>query len=297
MRAAEYAELAAFRAVAEARSFRRAAERLNLTPSTLSHSLRALEERLGVQLLNRTTRMVSPTEAGAMLLAEISPAFAGIESAVEAVNAFRSRPRGTLKINVPRGAAEMVLAPRLGRFAALYPEILLDISIDNRFVDIIRDGFDAGIRLGESLQQDMSAVRLTGDLRAAVVGSPAYFAMHPLPLLPQELTRHRCINRRYAAQGPLYRWEFERGERKLSVQVEGSLILDDDALMVRAALDGAGLACVAETDVEPFIAEGRLVRVLDEWCPPIEGFYLYYPRSRQSSPTLQALIGLLREPA
>jgi DNA-binding transcriptional LysR family regulator len=297
MRANEYAELAAFVAIAEERSFRRAAERLNLKPSTLSHSLRSLEARLGVSLVSRTTRTVSPTEAGSALLAQIAPAFSGIESAVESINAFRSHPQGRVRINVPSLAAELVLAPRLGRFVRLYPDVVLEVTVDNRFVDIVGSGYDAGIRLGESLQQDMVAVRLTGELRAAVVGSPDYFERHPPPLAPQDLYRHRCINRRYGANGPLYRWEFEKEGKSLNILVDGPLILDQDAMMIRAAVDGAGLACVAAIDAAEDTEAGRLVRVLEDWCPPIEGFFLYYPRHRQSSASLRALIEVLRAPA
>jgi len=296
MRANEYAELAAFVAIAEERSFRRAAARLNLTPSTLSHSLRSLEARLGVSLLHRTTRTVSPTEAGSALLAQIAPAFSGIETAVESINAFRSRPHGRVKINVPSLAAEILLAPRLGRFHRLYPDIVLEITVDNRFVDIVGDGYDAGIRLGESVQQDIVAVRVTGEMRAAIVGSPGYFERHAAPLTPHELQQHRCINRRYGANGPLYRWEFEKDGKSVNVLVDGPLVLDNDALMIRAALDGVGLACVAELDVAEHIAAGRLERVLGEWCPPFDGFFVYYPRHRQGSASLRALVDVLRAP-
>jgi DNA-binding transcriptional LysR family regulator len=294
MRANELAELTALVAIAEERSFRRAAARLNLTPSTLSHSLRALEERLGVRLLNRTTRTVAPTDAGRALLETIAPAFASIEAAVEEVNAFRSRPHGTVRLNVPRMAAGLVLAPRFGAFARAYPDVTLEVSIDDGFTDIVRGGYDAGVRLGESLAQDMTAVQLTADFRAAIVASPDYLAEHPAPQTPNDLHHHRCIGYRLPASGVLYRWEFERDGRPITVSVSGPLILDTEELMISAALDGVGLACVTEVSVAEALASGRLVRVLDEWCPSYPGFFLYYPRNRQGSASLRALIEILK---
>jgi DNA-binding transcriptional LysR family regulator len=293
MRANEFAELTAFVAVAEARSFRRAATRLNLTPSTLSHSLRALEERLGVKLLNRTTRTVSTTDAGRALLAELAPAFANIETAVEGVNAYRARPHGAVRLNVPHMAAIMVLAPILGRFAREYPDVMLEIAANDAFIDIVREGFDAGIRLGESLDQDMIALRVSPDFRTAIVGSPDYFETHPAPETPHDLHKHLCIGYR-AARGDLYRWEFEKDGKPLAVQVAGPLIIDSPSLLVSAALDGVGLAFATESVVADHLASGRLIRILEDWSPSFTGFFLYYPGRRQTSAALRALLAMVR---
>lgn len=293
MRANELAELTAFVAVAEERSFRRAAARLNLMPSTLSHSLRTLEERLGVKLLNRTTRTVSPTDAGNSLLAEIAPAFASIETAVEGINAFRAKPHGTVRLNVPHMAATMVLSPVVGRFARDYPDVTLEIAANDAFIDIVREGYDAGIRLGESLDQDMVAVRVSSDFKAAIVGSPDYFAVHPIPETPHDLQKHLCIGYR-AAAGTLYRWEFEKHGKPLTVQVSGPLIIDAPDLMISAVLDGVGLAFATEQAVGEQLTSGRLVRVLEDWSISFPGFFLYYPGRRQTSAALRALIETLR---
>ncbi len=293
MRAADFAELQAFVAIAQARSFRRAAARLNLTPSTLSHSLRALEARLGVQLIARTTRTVAVTPAGAALLQELTPALQAMETAVEGINAFRPKPHGLVRLTVPRSAANMILAPRLAAFAQAYPDVTLETVVDDRFVDIVREGFDAGVRLGESVEKDMVAVRLTADLRAAVVASPAYFARHPAPTHPQELQHHRLINRRLLNSGGLYRWAFAKDGQELDVLGEGPLISNADDLMLRAALDGLGVAMLSEADVARHLADDRLVRVLQDWCPPIPGFHLYHPTNRHGSASLGALIEAL----
>ncbi|HEX8615382.1 MAG TPA: LysR family transcriptional regulator [Telluria sp.] len=295
MRPNEFAELSAFVAVAEEKSFRRAAERLSLTPSTLSHSLRALEERLGVRLLNRTTRSVSATDAGVALLAEIGPALRRIDSALGQVNVFSDRPRGTVRVNLPHLAAEMVLGARLGEFARAYPDVVLDLAADDRFLDIVGQGYDAGIRLGESLDQDMVATRVTPELRIVVVGSPAYVDAHPAPLLsPDDLRQHRCIGYRANASRVLCKWEFDNGARTAAVLPAGPLIVDSHVLLVRAALDGVGLAYVVESAVADALAAGRLVRVLDDWCQPFPGFFLYYPSRRQLSSALRALIDFVR---
>jgi DNA-binding transcriptional LysR family regulator len=293
MRANELAELTAFVAVAEERSFRRAAARLNLMPSTLSHSLRSLEERLGVKLLNRTTRTVSPTDAGHSLLAEIAPAFASIETAVEGINAFRAKPHGVVRLNVPHMAAAMVLGPIVGRFAKNYPDVTLEVAANDAFIDIVREGFDAGIRLGESLDQDMVAVRVSPDFKSAIVGSPAYFARYPIPGTPHDLQEHLCIGYR-AAAGTLYRWEFEKNGKPLTVQVSGPLIIDAPDLMISAALDGVGLAFATEQAISGHLASGRLVRVLEDWSLSFPGFFLYYPGRRQTSAALRALIETIR---
>jgi DNA-binding transcriptional LysR family regulator len=293
MRGTEYAELAAFVAVTKERSFRRAASRLGLSPSALSHTIRELEERLGAKLLNRTTRSVAPTEAGRDLYDRLAPAFADITGAVEAVRAFGDQPSGTVRLNLPKLAAEMILAPALGRFARAYPDVHLELAVDDGLSDIVAAGFDAGIRPGELVQRDMVAVRITPDLRSAVVGSPGYIAMRPAPQTPRDLKDHACINYRFAASGALYRWQFARAGEVIDVAVEGSLTLNDTDLVRTAALDGAGLACTLENGVEDDVAAGRLVRVLEDWCQPFSGFFLYYPGRRQMPSALRVLVDFL----
>lgn len=294
MRGAEYAELAAFVAVAQERSFRRAATRLSLSPSALSHTIRELEERLGAKLLNRTTRSVAPTDAGLSLFNRLAPAFSDIAGAVEAVSAFRDRPSGTVRLNLPRLAAVIVLAPAFGDFTRAYPDVRLELTVDDSLTDIVAGGFDAGIRLGERVQQDMVAVRVTPDLRVAVIGSPGYFASRGQPHTPPDLRQHACINYRWTESGALYRWKFEREGEALDVAVEGPLTLNDTDLILAAALDGVGLAYLLERRVAGHLAAGKLVRVLDEWYPPFPGFFLYYPGRRQMPPALRALIDFLQ---
>ncbi|MDO4904755.1 MAG: LysR family transcriptional regulator [Lautropia sp.] len=293
MKSTDYANLSAFIAIVETGSFRKAASRLDLKPSTLSHGIRSLEERLGVLLLHRTTRTVSPTEAGQALYAQVAPAFAAVAQAVEDTNRFRSRPCGTVRLSVPRSAAERVLAPRFRAFADHCPGVRLEISADNAFIDIVKAGFDAGIRLGESVEKDMVAVRITPDFRAAVVGSPDYFNRFPKPASPHDLTAHHCIGRRRISGGGLYRWEFARNGQVLEVAVGGPLVLDDDSLALQAALDGVGLAYSADAFCAGHLRSGRLVRVLEDWCPPYPGFFLYYP-DRRASAALKALVDMLR---
>jgi DNA-binding transcriptional LysR family regulator len=297
MRTNELGELTAFVAVAEEKSFRKAAARLNLTPSTLSHSLRALEERLGVRLLNRTTRTVSPTEAGIALLAEIAPAFAAIAGAVEKVNTFRETPQGTVRINTPRIAADLVFMPQLKQFNLDFPDIRLELATNDGFVDIVTEGFDAGVRIRGDVQQDMSAVRLTSDFHSAVYGSPEYFARHAKPLSPADLQHHACIGRREITGGALYRWEFEKEGKQIAVPVRGPLIVDSVTMMTRLALDGIGLvytACSPEHDA--LVAQGLLIRVLEDWSVTFPGFFLYYPGHRQLSAALKAVISSFRLP-
>lgn len=294
MRTGDLGELAAFVAIAEEGGFRRAAARLNLTPSTLSHSLRSLEGKLGVRLMSRTTRTVALTEAGQAFLRQIGPAFASIETAVETINEFRDHPAGTIRISAPRTIVARVLTPKFRAFTDRYPDVTLEIAAQNGFVDIVGQGFDAGIRLGESLERDMIAVRITPDLRTAVVASPDYFTRFPPPETPRDLHRHRCVGWRQAASGALYRWEFARDDRALNVAVNGPLILDDPELMVAAALEGVGLAYSTEQQIGEHLASGRLVRVLEDWCPPYPGFFLYYPGRRQTPAALRALVDILR---
>lgn len=296
MKSTDYANLSAFAAIVETGSFRKAAARLGLKPSTLSHSIRMLEERLGVRLLHRTTRTVAPTEAGQALYAQVAPAFAAITQAVEDTNRFRSRPYGTVRLSVPRSAAERILAPKFRAFAESFPDVQLEISADNAFVDIVKAGFDAGIRLGERVEQDMVAVRVSPDFRAAVVGSPDYFRRFLKPASPHDLTAHRCIGRRLISGGGLYRWQFAKSGRALDVAVSGPLALDDDNLILQAALDGVGLAYTADAFCAEYVKRGSLIRILEEWCPPYPGFFLYYPH-RHTSAALRALADTLQETA
>ncbi len=294
MRSTGHADLVSFVAVAEALSFRRAADRLGLSRSALSHAIRELEARLGVRLLNRTTRSVALTEAGQALFDRLQPSFADIAGAVETVRAFGGQPSGTVRINLPKLAAHSVLAPAFGRFARAYPEVRLEVTVDDALTDIVAGGFDAGVRPGERLQRDMVAVRITPDLRSAIVGSPAYLAGRAAPLRPEDLQDHACINYRWGGSGALYRWPFVRGGKTFDVQVEGPLTLNDTDLILAAALDGVGLACLLEDRVAPDIAANRLVRVLEDCSPTIPGFFLYYAGRRQTPPALRALIDFLQ---
>ncbi|MGL4239064.1 LysR family transcriptional regulator [Tabrizicola sp.] len=294
MRGTEYAELAAFLAIAEESNFRRAAQRLRMSPSSLSHSMRDLEERLGARLLNRTTRSVSPTEAGATLFSRLSPAFAEIAAAVEGVQHFRDRPAGKVRLNMPRAAAEVVFVPGSGRFAQQYPEIRLELITDDAFVDIVAKGFDAGVRLGEFVQRDMISVRLTSDVRFAVVASPSYFASRRHPATPRDLHDHACVNFRFAHNGELFPWRFAKGGESLEVSVDGPITTNDVNVSLAAALEGAGLFRTLEAQVAEHIATGRLVRVLEDWCPSYPGLFLYYPSRRQMSPALRAVIDFFR---
>jgi DNA-binding transcriptional LysR family regulator len=294
MRGAEFAELRAFVAVAELCSFRQAAARLGVTPSALSHIIRALEERLGTKLLHRSTRSVATTEAGAALLARLLPAMAALEEAVVEVGIFSDRPRGRLRLNLPRLAAQILLVPRLAQFGQLYPEITLDLVIEDNLTDIVAEGFDAGIRPGERVQGDMIAVRLTPDLRAAVVASPSYLASREIPNTPHDLSNHRCINYLWAHNGSTYRWQFGREGKALEVMVEAPLTINDTSAILEAALGGAGFAYILEDVVADHLREGRLVRVLDDWCEPVSGFYLYYSGRRHMSEPLRAMIDFLR---
>lgn len=290
------AELQGFAAVARLRSFRRAATELNISPSALSHTLRGLETRLGIRLLNRTTRSVAPSQAGERLLARLAPALREIDAALEEINDFRDSPHGTLRINAPRAAAEYVLVPLAARFLQENPGMRLEIVADDNLVDIVAEGFDAGVRFGERLAQDMVAVPLGPAQRFVVVASPAYLAEHGTPQRPQALAGYRCIRIRFP-NGTLYRWEFARGGEKLEIEVDGPLDLGDMPLMVRAAEDGVGLAYVYEQAAAAGIAAGRLVTVLDDWRPAEPGFFLYYPSRRLVPAGLRAFIDLLQKMA
>jgi DNA-binding transcriptional LysR family regulator len=285
--------LGAFLAVAEERSFTQAGKRLGVSPSAMSHAIRGLEESVGVRLLSRTTRSVAPTEAGERLLARLRPGLADIEEALEQISQLRDKPAGCVRLLVPRLAGTTVLGPRLAKFTSDYPNVVLDITADDSRVDIVAKGFDAGIHFGEYIQKDMIAVRVSKDHRAAIVASPSYFRSHPKPKTPHDLLKHRCINFRHGSAG-VYRWEFEKGKKSLSVAVNGPLIVDDVETLVRAAIDGVGLAFVSDERVTEQLQSGILIRVLEDWCQPFPGFFLYYPSRRQQPAALTALISALR---
>ena len=268
--------LAAFLAIAEERSFTRAAKRLGVSPSAMSHAIRGLEEGIGVRLLSRTTRSVSPTDAGEQLLARLRPALTDVQYALDQLSSLRDKPAGRVRLLVPRLAGTTVLGPKLAKFTRDYPDVVLEVTTDDSRMDIVAGGFDAGIHFGEYIQKDMIAVRVSQDHRAAIVGAPAYFKSHPKPKTPHDLLRHKCINFRNGSAG-VYRWEFDRGKKSLSVGVNGPLIVDDVETLVRAAIDGIGLAFVSDERVAPQLASRELIRVLEDWCQPFPGFFLYYP--------------------
>jgi DNA-binding transcriptional LysR family regulator len=287
-------DLAAFAVVAEQRSFTRAAAGLGISQSALSRALKALEERLGVRLLSRTTRSVSTTEAGEKLLRHLRPALLEIASGVDAASALRGKPSGTLRITATRHAVSSVVMPVLPRFLASHPDIRLEVLVDDTLTDIVANRIDAGIRFGDLVEKDMIAVRIGPDIEMAVVGAPSYFADHPAPRTPRELSRHRCINYRQVRSGGLYPWDFEEKGRPFAVRVEGPLVFNDSDLIREAALLGQGLAYVYENEVAADLEAGRLTRILEKWCPAFPGYYLYHPSRQQTPPALAALIGALR---
>jgi DNA-binding transcriptional LysR family regulator len=287
-------DLNVFLAVARERSFTRAAAQLGVSPSALSHRIRALEERLSVRLLTRTTRSVSPTQAGERLLRGIGPHFDGIEAELVAIAALGDEPAGTIRITTGSHAAETILWPAVGALLRDYPAIEVEISVDAGFIDIVAERFDAGVRLGETIAQDMVAVRIGPDLRMAAVASPGYFAVREAPASPHDLARHNCVNLRFPTLGGLYAWEFEKEGRAINVRVEGQLIVNHVAIALAAARDGAGIAYLPEDSVRAEIADGRLVRVLEDWTPPFPGYHLYYPSRRQQSPAFALLVEALR---
>src|SRR6266478_5016707 len=255
--------LAVFLAVAEERSFTKAGKRLGVSPSAMSHAMRGLEEDIGVRLLSRTTRSVAPTEAGERLLARLRPALTDIQDVLDQLSGLRDKPVGRVRLLVPRLAGTTVLGPKLAKFTHDYPDVVLDITADDSRLDIVAGGFDAGIHFGEYIQKDMIAVRVSKDHRAAIVGAPAYFKSHPKPKTPHDLLKHRCINFRHGTAG-VYRWEFDKGKKSLSVAVNGPLIVDDVEIVIRAAIDGIGLAFMSEEHAAPHIESGALVRVLED---------------------------------
>ncbi len=285
-------DLSAFAAVARERSFTRAAAQLGISQSALSHSMRGLERRLGLQLLARTTRSVSPTAAGATLLQELAPALERIRQAVAETRKQRDTPSGRIRLVIPRVATEMVLLPKLARFARTYPEIVLEITSSNDPVDLVAGEYDAGVQLGEFIQRDMIAVRVTKEMRLAVVGSPQYFKSHDIPKHPQDLKEHACIGFRFS--NSLYRWEFEKGRKALTVSPQGPASFDDPDLVIQAVLNGVGLGTSVEETLTDLIAKGKLIQVLQDWCPSFPGYFLYYPSRRNHPAALAALIAALR---
>ena len=290
----ELNELAMFAKVAAERSFTRAAAKLGVSQSALSHTIRRLEQRLGLQLLARTTKSVAPTAAGAALLRDLAPALEQIDLAVNRARSDRHEPAGRLRIFMSRSAAAMVLLPRLAAFAEAYPKVVLDVVTGTGPADLVAGEFDAGIQLGEYIQKDMIAVRVTPELRLAVVGSPAYFASRSVPQTPKDLHDHRCITLRHTG-GP-YRWEFEKEGKSVTIAPDGPLIIDETHLAIQAALSGVGIGVAYEEQVAEHIAKGRLLRVLEDWTPPISGFSMYYPSRRHQPAALAALVNALRVP-
>jgi len=290
----DWGSLAAFAVVAEERSFTRAAARLGVSPSALSHTLRRLEEKLGAQLLARSTRSVSTTQAGERLLERLNPAINEISSAVEQLGEISGHPSGHIRISAPGEAARRVIAPVLPKFVETYPDIIVEVLIEQAFTNIVERRLDAGIRLGESLEKDVVAVPVSGPLRMAAIASPAYLKRHGVPKTPRDLRSHRCINLRLPSAGTIYKWEFERGAEKMDIAVDGPLIFDAGGMVVDAALAGVGLGFVLEDRALDHCKSGALVRVLADWCPPFPGFYLYYPGRRQVSPALAAFIDAIR---
>ncbi|UJR86722.1 LysR family transcriptional regulator [Sandaracinus amylolyticus] len=286
--------LIAFLAVADKRSFTAAAAELRVTPSAVSQTIRALEERVGVRLVQRTTRSVGLTEAGDRFAQRLRPALSGVHEAFESLDELRGKPTGTLRLNVPRLGWSVLIEPLLARFMAQHPELRVEIAIDDAFVDIVSRGFDAGIRIGEMLDREMVAVPISPPLRMAIVASPSYFATHPRPKHPRDLLAHDCINYRSIASGAIRPWDLVQDGRDLAIAVDGRLVTNDSDLMLRAALDGIGVAYLMEDQTRDAIAKKQLVRVLERFCPTFPGYYLYYPSRKQLAPKLAAFVQFLR---
>jgi DNA-binding transcriptional LysR family regulator len=294
MARADVNDLLAFLAVARERSFTRAAAKLGVSQSALSHTIRRLETRMGIRLLTRSTRSVAPTEAGERLLNTVGPRFDEIEAELEAVTELRDKPAGTVRISAGEHSTRTLLWPRLDPFLHQFPDIKLEINLENSLTDIVAERYDAGVRLGEQVAKDMIAVRIGPDWRMTVVATPGYFATRPPPTAPHELTGHNCINLRLLTYGGLYAWEFERDGQKLNVRVDGQLTFNSSVPILAAALAGHGLACIPEDMAQPHIDAGRLRRVLAEWCVPFTGYHLYYASRRQASPAFSAVVDALR---
>jgi DNA-binding transcriptional LysR family regulator len=286
-------DLEAFLAVARERSFTRAAAKLGVSQSALSQTLRGLEARLGLRLLTRTTRSVAPTQAGEHLLRTLGPAYDQIDTTLAALSEYREKPSGTIRITAAEHSADTILMPALERLLPDYPDIRVEVDVDNTLTDLVAGRYDAGIRFGEQVAKDMVAVRIGPEMRMAVVAAPSYFARRPRPKVPQDLTEHACINVRLPTHGTLYAWELEKGKHEVRVHVEGPLVFNSAPFLLKSALAGLGLACVFEDQVQEHIAEGRLVRVLADWCPPFPGYHLYYP-NRQPTPAFTLLVDALR---
>lgn len=294
MKRDELGDLIGFLTVAEERSFTRAAAQLGTSQSSLSHTVRRLEERMGVRLLTRTTRNVAPTEAGEQLAETLRPAFNDIRGQIDALSALRQQPAGTIRITSSRHPAEVILMPAAKRLMAEYPDINIEISIEQKFVDLVAERYDAGVRLGEQVEKDMIAVRIGPEMRMVVAGSPEYFARNPKPATPHDLLHHTCINLRLPTLGGLYTWEFERDGRPLNVRVEGQFTCNDVPMIVDAALSGIGLTCLPNDHLDQLVEEGRLIKVLEDWCPPFPGYQLYYPSRRLPSPAFTLLVDAIR---
>jgi DNA-binding transcriptional LysR family regulator len=287
-------DLLAFVAVARERSFTKAAAQCGVSQSALSHTIRGLETRLGVRLLNRSTRSVSPTEAGERLLLALAPKFDEIAAALAALSELREKPAGTIRITTPEHAAQSIVWPKLAMLLPDYPDIKVEIIIDYGLTDIVAERYDAGVRLGEQVAKDMIAVPIGPDMRMAVVGAPAYVATRPIPHTPRDLPAHRCINLRLPTYGGIMAWAFEQHGQELTVQVDGPLVFNLGSRILQAAVAGFGLAYLPATMVQPWLDDGRLVRVLEDWCPPFQGYHLYYPSRRQSSPAFTLVVDTLR---
>jgi DNA-binding transcriptional LysR family regulator len=294
MASSKMSDMQAFLAVGQHKSFTKAAVGLRVTPSALSHTIRNLEEKLGVRLLTRTTRNVSLTEAGEKLVQAVGPLFEQIDAELEALGELRDKPKGTLRISCTDDQIELHLRPKLTTFLQDYPDIKLELYVDYGFTNVVEARFDAGIRLGEDISKDMIAVRIGPDWRLIVVGSPAYFARQPEPITPYELTEHSCINIRHRVAGAMYAWEFEKQGRAFTVKVEGQLVFNSIMHVLNAALDGIGLAYVPEPLAAPYLADGRLKAVITDWSPYFQGFHLYYPNRRQASPAFMAFVEAIR---
>lgn len=289
-----FAELRMFAAVVELGSFRRAADRLRLDPSTVSHTIKSLEGKLGVRLFNRTTRSMAPTATGTHLYEEVRPAFSALAAALENLNDVRQTPSGHIRITSSHSSYIAVLRPLIASFTAGFPDIVLEIAVNEGLVDLVKDGFDAGLRLGHSIEKDMIAVRATPDMRHAIVCSPQYLMQHPKPLTPLDLKDHNCIQYRNVSARRLANWHFEKNGEVMEVKVAGPLIYDTPPLMLDAATDGLGFASVLESVAEPLLRAQRLVRVLEDWCPLLQGFYLYYPSRRHMTAALRAFVDAVR---